>query len=261
MAPNFDPTAFEFQPWSMSKMRVALDCSLRFKLKYVDRVKPKATEISSSQRIGSAAHQAIELVLQGVPLRESMRRAMIRYKLTTVEGDELLALFYNIEGFLKNLESFKKAHLVTEQHIEHHFALTADLTPCEYGHESAFLRGIWDLCLRAHDKYIIIIDHKTGEDHGIAPYELQLKLYALAGLYVFPGVEGVQAALNYIENEPGENTRWMPMLTRAAIEQDLVPWFEKSMNTAARMAKGDTAREGVWCRFCEYVHVCPLKRG
>lgn len=257
--PSFCQESLPHAPWSLSKVQQALRCPFSFQCKYVNRVRGVPSAGAAANRIGKAAHTTLEWVLSGKhDLREAMRRGAIKEKLTTIEMDELFALAHNISGFLARLEKFKQEHGVTEQSVERKFGLTVEMQPCDFWDtKTVFFRGVWDLCLRIDNKYLVIIDHKTGEEKDLSTYEDQLKMYAIAGVRVFPGTVRVQTALNYLENE--ESVTWAAPQPIDEISNNLVPWFIKMVNTAAEAAGSTEAKKGWWCKFCEYTGVCPLR--
>lgn len=256
----FCPESFPLAPWSMSKAQSAHRCPHQFRRKYINNEKGREAPKQSVNRIGNAAHGALEAVLKGeFDLREALRRSSIKEKLTTVEMDELFALAHNIGEFLKKLEAFKAKHKVTEQMVERRFGLTENLEPAEFWNKEkkTFFRGVWDLCMRADEKYLIIIDHKSGAVKDLTTYEDQLKMYSIAGLHILPNIVGVQAALNYIQNDEG--VTWDKMNSAEKITTEFLPWFVDFINEAARASAFDTPRKGWWCSFCEFAQTCPLK--
>lgn len=259
MSLDYSDAALHFAPWSLSKIHTATQCPYKFKLRYMERLKIKGRRRGHAALLGSAAHAALEWILhEKYSLQEALRRAAIKLELTSIEMDDLFALGYNIEQFLQRLEKFKRTHAVSEQFVEHQFALTKDLTVTDYWNDAVLIRGVWDLCLRAREKYLIIVDHKTGYVGGIETHADQLNIYAIAGLHVFDNICGVQSALNYIQNDGGVS--WADMHSAQYIEETLVPWFVKLINRAAEAAKETRAKKGFWCSYCEYTEQCPLKR-
>lgn len=256
----FSPEAFSLAPWSTSKAQSAHRCPHQFQRKYINNERGKGAPEQSLSRIGNAAHSALELVLKGeFDLREALCRASIKEKLTTVEMDEFFALAHNISEFLKKLETFKAKHKVTEQMVERRFGLTENLEPTEFWNKEkkTFFRGVWDLCMRADEKYLVIIDHKSGSVKDLTAYEDQLKIYSIAGLRSVPNIVGVQTALNYIQNDAG--VTWDKMNSAEKITVEFLPWFVSFINEAARMAVFNTPKKGWWCAFCEFTQTCPLK--
>ena len=259
MSLNYSDAAIRFAPWSLSKAHTAIHCPFKFKLQYIERLSIKGLPRARSTMLGIATHEALEWVLRGKhSLQEALRRAAIKSELTSVEMDDLFALSHNIENFLQRLAKFKKVKSVTEQFVEYRFALTKDLEPTEYWGDNVFVRGVWDLCLRAQGKYLIIIDHKTGYVGGVEAHEDQLNMYAIAGLHTFDNVRGVQSALNYIKDDSG--VAWADMHSAQYIEETLTPWFAKFINRAAEAAERTKAKKGFWCSYCEYTEQCPLKQ-
>lgn len=256
----FTAAALKHAPWSMSKAYVALSCPFRYRLKYIEHVKGKEAAVSSASRIGIAAHEALEWALKGkYDLKEAMRRTAIKTQLTTPEIDELYALTHNLHLFLERLEKFKQKHGVTEQQVELKFGLTPTFDQVPFFDKSGrlFFRGVWDLCMRARDKYLIVIDHKSGQVKDIAKYRDQLNMYALAGLYVFPGIEGVQSAIHFMQDDTG--LCWDDMLPAKTIRESVLTWFVDHLNKAGESAEAQVARRGSWCAFCEYAEMCRLE--
>ncbi len=259
MSLNYSQAVLDFAPWSISKAHTALHCPFKFNLQYVQKLKIRGLQKSRATVVGIAAHEAFEWTLQGKhTLTEALRRAAIKSELTSVEMDDLFALSHNMQQFLQRLDKFKKAKSVTDQHVEYRFALTKELEPTAYWGKNVFMRGVWDLCLRAQEKYLIIIDHKTGYVGNISDHEDQLKTYAIAGLSTFSDVAGVQSALNYVQSEEG--VTWADMQSAEYIRETLVPWFVSFLNEAGKSAKSTATQKGFWCKYCEYTEQCPLKR-
>jgi hypothetical protein len=260
MSTTFSEAALKYAPWSMSKASVATTCPFRHRRKYVEKIKGKESAASSAARIGIAAHEALEWVLKGkFDLKEALRRAVIKTPLTTPEMDDVFALTHNLQIFLDRLAKFKQKNAVSEQKVELKFGLTPDFGQVHFFDKSGrlFFRGVWDLCLRAHGKYLIIIDHKSGQVKSLEDNQEQLDMYALAGISIFPGVEGVQSAIHYMQDEHG--LHWGKMQSVEEIRERILPWFVEHLNNAGESAEGSNARKGRWCSFCEYVEICPLK--
>jgi len=254
----FDKLVFDFAPWSMSKAKLALQCPFAFNLKYVQRISEKKADKSSANRIGVAVHEVLEDVIKGMPIKSAYQKGMAKHQLTSVEMDESLAMMHNVQTFMERLAVFKRERDVTEQHVEKKFGLDKDLHPVAFFGNTVFFRGVWDLCLRAQSKYLIIIDHKTGQAKiDISQYEDQLRMYAIAGVRVFEGIEGVQAALNYIQGDTG--MVWDKMHKPEQIQTEFIEWFEGFLNNAATCATRTHAHPGYWCGYCAYVSACPIK--
>lgn len=279
MNQTFSQEALRLAPWSMSKADKALSCGLAFDLQYIRRLKTKARP-SAANRIGKAAHQALENLLKSPDgsdeqLKEFLRRAGIDFDLTTPEMEELVSYTYNIVSFRRRIEQFKQKHGFNETLVEHRFGLRNDLSVTSFWGENlpetdargkpkrdVFFRGVWDLGLLAPG-YAVIIDHKSGmppkDQHDvIAHYGHQLKLYAVSALCAYPDLKGVQAAIHYLQSEEiiwGTRKPW----TAEFIRKELFPWYIDYINRAATASADKSPRKGWYCSFCEYKANCPLK--
>ena len=263
----------------MGKADRAKSCGLAFDLEYVRRVKVK-TRQSASNRIGSAAHQALENLLKDPnsgdeQLRTFLHRAGVDYELTTPEMEELVSYTYNIADFRRRIEEFKQKHGFNDTLVEHRFGLRDDLSVTSFWgttlpetdergkpKRDVFFRGVWDLGLLAPG-YAVIIDHKSGvppkdQNDVIAHYGHQLKLYAVSALCTYPELKGVQAAIHYLQSEEivwGSRKPW----TAEFIRTELFPWYIDYINSAAAASEDRSPRKGWYCSFCRYTAQCPLK--
>lgn len=257
---RFTQVAEELAPWSMSKAQAAYNCPFRFDLKYVRKKKGHVAK-SAAGRVGIAAHAVLEGYLKGVPLKDVMHRAAIDNELTTPEIEDLLSYAHHIDTFSQRLSKFKAAKNVSEQHVEMKFGLTQDMQPTKFfpsgKDKPVFFRGVWDLCLRARDRFLIIIDHKSGAVKSLETYGEQLRLYAIAAINVFPRVDGVQSALHFLQSE---EIVWDRMYNTETIREKFYPWFVNFINKAAGETVDPTiARKGWYCGFCEYTDLCPVR--
>lgn len=257
---SFPKNVIELSPWSMSKVQAAVNCPFRFRVKYVERKKGHEPKRSAG-RVGIAAHAAIEKYLLNVDLKRALHEAAIDNKLTTPEIEELVSYTQHILSFVQRLDTFKKAKNVSEQFVEKRFGLTVDNRPTKFfpkkgRDEPVFFRGVWDICLRAREKYIIIIDHKSGAVKEIDTYRDQLRLYAIAAVHVFPNVAGVQSALHFLQSE---EIVWDKLELTEKIKAEYFPWYVDFLSRAAQEAANTHARKGWYCGFCEYTDLCPLK--
>jgi len=261
--PDFSAAAIKFGPWSTSKAQLAMRCSFGFRAKYVHKVKGKALPTSSPARIGKAAHAALEWVLSGrYELKESLLKAALNHMLTTNEMDDLFAMSYNMNGFMKRMEKFKADKNVVDQQVELRFGLTQDFRPTKFFGKDVFFRGVWDLVFLSDTpnigKYLIVIDHKSGEPQDdISKYLAQLNTYSLAGIFLYPDVRGIQTALNYIL---ADRLTWAGARSLDSIRAELIPWFVEFINQAGAAAEVEIARKGWWCAYCDHTQHCPLKK-
>ncbi len=256
---SFSEAAIKYRPWSLSKAQSAMYCPFRFQHSYLLKTKGKQPKDQSATRIGKAAHAALENVLKGKQvLQDALRKAALNHKLTTVEIDDLFAMAYNMQAFLTGLEKFRETQGVTDQYVEKKFGFTLEMKPTAFFGKDVFFRGVWDLCLRVGNR-LAIIDHKSGKPkNDIGWYVEQLNTYAVAGVYLFDEVEGVQSGINYVQDD--DKVRWNSMQTTDYIHEHIVPWFIRFIDRAAEEATKTEARKGWWCNYCAYIDLCPLTK-
>lgn len=255
-----------FAPWSSTKADVALACSLRFNLKYDQRMKGKPIERGEG-RIGSAVHAIIEKLLKGSEFDISFKEAAIISKLTRNEMFELRTYQVAIENFLRRYDDWRARMRAEEIHIEKSIATNFDLQKRDYWDSDVYFRGVLDLCtlIQKDDKrYAIVMDHKTGKRKELSTYEKQLRLYNILALVEFEGIAGAQSALHWVresEDPDAKSIDWDRMYTKEKIEAELVPWFHTHLSSAQKRGQSPPQpTEGWYCGFCEYQHICPLKK-
>ena len=255
---HFSDLAIKYGPWSLSKAQTALTCPFRFDMKYTRKVKGVSPPKDSIRKVGVAAHAALEMLLKGKDIKDSLVKAAVDENLTSVETEDLRSLGHNIKSFMERLSIFKKKKNVNAQHVEKKFGLTQDMQPTEFFGKDVFFRGVCDLCLIAGDppnKYLVVIDHKSGRSKDLSYYTDQLKLYSLAGIHLFSDIAGVQSAVHFI---PDENIVWSTLNSSKVIRELYIPWYVDFLNKAAEGVPAKSAQKCWLCPFCEYRGECPL---
>ncbi len=258
---KFSAAAKHYAPWSVSKIDTAAQCGLRFIWKYVKKVPEAQGRIDPKQRVGTAAHLALELVLQGTDLLTAFKKAAVDTKLTTKEIEDLMMFQSNIRGFLERIEKFKANNAVEKQVVEHKFGLDIFGKPTTFFDKRVFFRGVWDLGFNLVKKDVILIDHKTGQpsaDGKLDKYSKQLNTYAIAGRALFPDMKGAQTAIHYVST--GE-LLWGDYVTAEEINEKLLDWFVEYLNGCVSNLE-EKPTKGWYCDFCGYSGVCPaMKKG
>jgi hypothetical protein len=272
-AAPFSPLAQQYAPWSLSKAKVAMDCSYRFNLQHVQKVrKGRVPATSSSGRIGKTAHYALEMLLKarkkspqvetGALLKRAFLEGAVQENLTSPEIEEALSYAHNILRFVERLDRICEKTGVEDTVVEHRFGLRADgtLTTFWGKNNDVFFRGVWDLAMKT-PTHMAILDHKSGTPpadakEAMARHQDQLKLYAVSALSMHPKLSGVKAGLHYLQSE---EIVWAPTYTRETIQQELIPWYHEFINNAAACVPQNLARRGYYCAFCEYTTLCPLQ--
>jgi CRISPR/Cas system-associated exonuclease Cas4 (RecB family) len=156
--------------WSFSALKTYQNCPRR----YYEEIVAKNFKQKPSQAMiyGNAVHHALEkYVKEGTPLPK----------------------YY--ERFKKDVDTLLE--IPGEKLTEHRMGLTRDLSPCEYGDNTRWVRGIADLVIVDGD-YAFIIDYKTGSDKY--PDLKQLRLMSHMTFAHFPQVKKIKAALLFLMN-------------------------------------------------------------
>lgn len=245
----------EHSPWSPSKADLALRCPRAFKYRYVDRIKTDSK--GSAAKVGTAAHKAQELVIEGASVKEAfdLTLAEFDHELTSQESEQVSSFAAAVEAFNKYLHSFKAKHRVTEIHAEKPWAINAEFKPCDYADKEALIRGIVDLVLVLDSGQIVIIDHKSGKKKPVANYANQLDTYAIFALAHYPNAKAVQCAIHFMAHEKVE---WYVLRKRTDILSTLHPWLIDLLNKRAKGLEGFSPVVRKWtCGWCDFLKVCP----
>lgn len=157
-------------PWSHSSLNAYETCPKRF---YLTRIAKVVTEKQTEATLhGNAVHKALELYVGGkaaLPDKYANYRD-VADKIRMAPGKKML---------------------------EYKFGLTKALTPTGFFDHDVWVRGVLDVNLILPKK-AIILDWKTGKRKVDAD---QLKLFAGAGLALYPFAETVQTGYIWLQTE------------------------------------------------------------
>lgn len=279
----YNPLALKYAPWSFSKVGKLESCVRSFWFRYdqkVDGIAQKSVE----SRMGTALHAVLEggLRMPGLDLGPVLHEQIEKNELSRDEVLEATSRLPDILDFIERWQRFKRVNGVKKEYIESQFAISAEHTPAPYFDDpkkpdapKVFFRGVVDLGGLTADNTLIIIDHKTGKKKAIGDHGKQFYVYMLMAISLFPEVEAVQCAINYlgepkldwypgVDNQPGAWSRY-------DIARRIDPWMKHYINRAVTKlptvgAEGKTekpkAETGWPCSFCEYADaaVCPEGR-
>lgn len=246
------PVLMNQAPWSPSKVDKAMQCALAFHYRYTDKVKQSSNTYS---RIGTAAHRAQELILEGSGATDALKIAVDESTdLTNAEIEKVRMFRDALVGFHKKLERFKHKHGVTKVMLEEKWAITSNFEPCDFFDKTGMVRGVVDLALLTKDGYVIVIDHKSGKKKPVDKFQLQLDTYAVMALAHFPECKGVQPALHFMAHE---KILWDSMRERDHITDVLQPWLQQRLTRAGEKVVDRTPGTGWWCGWCDYKSMCP----
>ena len=158
-------------PWSFSRIKAFEQCPKQFYHEKILREFPFVE--TDAIRYGHAFHQAAEEYIR--------------------DGISLPKKFDYAQGVLDSLNAKPGEKL-----CEYKLGITENLTPCDFGAEDVWFRGIADLIIvdvLADTAWVI--DYKTGKSAKYAD-KGQLELMALATFKHFPDIKKVNAGLLFV---------------------------------------------------------------
>lgn len=245
----------EYSPWSPSKVDLAARCPRAFKYRYVDKI--KTDKKGSAAKVGTTAHKAQELSIEGASTKEAFELAITEYahELTTSEIEQVNSFAPAVEEFGSFLTRFKNKYGVRAIYAEKEWAIDANFNACDYSSKTALIRGIIDLVLLLDNGQAVIIDHKSGKKKPVESYSTQLDTYAILALANNPEIKAVQCAIHFMAHEKVE---WYVLRRRDDIQSLLHPWLVSLLNKRATGLEGYNPVVKRWtCGWCDFLKVCP----
>jgi CRISPR/Cas system-associated exonuclease Cas4 (RecB family) len=155
-------------PWSYSSLQQFETCPRRF---YLTRIAKIISEPQTEATVhGKEVHSALELAVAGkraLPEKYERHQPIVD-KLRATPGERLL---------------------------EYKFALSSSLQPVDYWADNVWVRGVLDVGI-VRKNTAIVLDYKTGKRKVDLD---QLRLFALAGLSLWPHVETVKTGYVWLQ--------------------------------------------------------------
>jgi len=188
---------YKYAPYSFSKMGTWQNCSNRFKLQYVDKIKQPFV-VSEALEKGKFIHYIIENYLLDNDLKELIQK----YKFETVDSyKKFLPLIKEILESDRTQSYKSKDELYVEDGFGLYFDENSDCELGTYkkmGGVNPTIRGYIDLMIKDNDT-VYIIDHNTGrykEDQN----QLQLMVYFLVASLKFKDVDKFIVQFDFVEH-------------------------------------------------------------
>ena len=158
--------------WSYSRWSSYDECPFKAYLKFVlKRPEPSAPALER----GSAIHKKCEDYLTGA------------------EADLPVEVHPKLAARYAEIKALSPA-------VEQELAFTVDWKQTGWFDKNAWCRIKMDAMLPAQEGVVQIIDHKTGKVKDEGEYDLQLGLYALGGLLIYPKAERAVASLYFVDH-------------------------------------------------------------
>jgi len=241
-----------FKPLYLSPSSIAVfkQCRQRYKFLYVDKLGDKYGRPRPYFTMANHVHATLRdfLSLQPVGLRtvdaveQLLRKNWRRYRLGFRDKDDEVRW---AEKALGQLRAFVNTQDVGAQPIMMEEMVESEIST------GLVLRGRMDRVDKEPDATLHIIDYKTGNTAAGLEWE-QLKLHALILSKRLPWLVRKISYL-YLGNAIMEST--------TISDDDLrqIHWEVLTIAKKIRQEKQFYPRSGPWCRFCDFISICPDK--
>ena len=258
------PHAKKNGPWSVSKLGVIEQCSLKFDWKYgSDKLKEERIEDASAV-VGVAVHHALELALGGVSVKAAFAGAIQAHPLMSDQVDQVMAFYEQVATFVKRFAALRHVWGVADTQagvmIERKWGLDANFKSCGFFDKEVVFRGVVDYALLTSKNNLVIVDHKTGKEHDIEYYDTQFKSYCLLALAKNPTLNSVHTGINFVMND---RLLWSKKPVPAQqIRDEYQPWLISYINKACEGLKDPPKpTKQRLCDWCGYKNICPAHGG
>ena len=253
--------------YSHSSLGTFRQCPQKYKFEKIDKVKiPR--RLYAHFHLGSTVHRQLKIAYDWAvdgklyPLDtmlaafeadwsgERAERIVLTGEHLTVD-DEIAIGRRMLTEFHNNYKPFDQGKLVGSE-----MALTFDIP----GSPARFTTRI-DRLMKLDDGTYQICDYKTGRQvaSGVADsnFRLQMGMYQLAVRAAYPDFEPIEVAQHFLRQDELIRYRFRPDELDELEEQ-----FRSEVAEIAYATRMDDwpAREGGYCRWCDYTHLCPAKR-
>ena len=208
--------------WSFSRWSCYEECPRKAKYKFIDKL-PEPGSVAMDR--GADIHKKLERYLsqggrfpkEATPLKDEYRK-------------------------------LRKAEPMVEMQV----AFTSRWEPSDWFGRDTWCRVVIDALVppvvNAKTPVVDIRDHKTGKVREGAGYEVQLELYGLTGLLMFPVAERATASLMFVDHG-------VIVPVKDEFKRSDVPALKKTWEKRVKPMMNDTrfqVRPGNYCRWCHF---------
>ena len=226
-----------FSPYSFSKINTFTMCPKKFEYSYIEKLKVFVPNMATER--GSYIHTLLENDTKSKPTT---------FKFTLID-DEMQKECINIYEKFKETD-LGRFYFYPEAQAEVEFGMKKEngkLVVCSYYDKGALFRGKIDHFIKDDDtKTIFVVDFKTGKVSAF-PAPLQLVMYAVWSLIMYPDIDKVSASFVYVEHEDEEKVYNFK-------REHLVILTKKVLENIIRIEKSESfpKKESKLCDYCEY---------
>ncbi|MDD8020809.1 MAG: PD-(D/E)XK nuclease family protein [Acidobacteriota bacterium] len=248
--------------YSHSKLETYQNCPRKYKLCYLDRLRPEEEGIEAF--LGSCFHETMEKLYSELRFRvmsleetkayyESLWKKNFHDKVKIVEEGRTVDDYFRLG--LKFIEDYYKHYYPFNQNRI--LGLELELEIDLYGDSRYLLKGFADRIDLTPDGLIEIHDYKTASQlppQATADADRQLALYQLGIKQKWPWAEKFRLIWHYVAfDQEISSTRTPEQLDQLRAE---IAWLIDKMEADLEFP----AQESGLCRWCAYWAYCPLKR-
>jgi RecB family exonuclease len=253
--------------YSHSSLDIARTCMLRYKYKYIDKLKIKIEDKSAAD-FGSVMHEIAE------NYKGSGREELLKLYRERVPSKYQLTDFYKakIPVALKNIHEFWKVVLSSDlvESIKHEEDLSIDFL------KDIKLVGKIDIVIKTKDGRYRIVDYKTSKSRQYADHTNQLAMY----MYLLNKSQDIpydkmDCEICYLaldamtkKQEPVKNEGYENISKVYKLEESDVTCLISEIEMIHKriqksIAKGEWSHNPTWfnCTYCDYNTICDKKFG
>jgi CRISPR/Cas system-associated exonuclease Cas4 (RecB family) len=254
--------AKKFSPWSPSSIGSALECPFKFN-SAKKKVKTDYYPDDTEARIGRAIHMYLEKSLLDPEIVKNSNFLFSIYsehKLCQNEMVKFRLLRQAADASRERIWSYRSKQGLENLATEIRISLGEDLKPVGYFDKGVFLRGNIDCVMWTPDKFMVVIDHKTGSYTDITEtYKKQLLNYLMM-FYFYKKTElGDPKFSTYFLNVVGGDANILPgeLIPAEQFQDAVIMAMLDNIEKAAKSAETNEARPGYYCKYCPYIPICP----
>jgi len=257
------PTTFvlQYAPWSVSKADTVRNCPLKFKYQYVDKLRGYKSPKEGDALVGKAVHKLLEYAISlGRPVDPFVENIITEFGLSGENEERFLGHIPAANKLIARLEAYRKLRWGSPTpKIEQKMAVNLNGEPVAFFDDSkAFFRGVIDLSYRVTGTpHLIILDHKTGKYRGLNYYQSQFDGYLWLAKSVYPELEGVQVAVNFLQTDKTEFAPFKYVRDAGELSDHVVAFLNKA---TAKVTSLEAARPGPLCPWCSFHGICPAQK-
>jgi hypothetical protein len=241
----------------VSKADTVRNCPRKFKYQYIDKIKGLRAPKEIDALVGKAAHKLLEYAVSlGRPANQFAKGILSEFGLEGESADRFLALIPAADKLSTQLAGFPQKHATLPPKTEQKIAVSLEGKAVDFfDNAKGFFRGVLDLSYRVKNKnHLIIMDHKTGKYRGLSYYQSQFDgyLWLVKGLY--PELEGVQVAVNYLQTGQTEFAPFKYVHDAGELGEHVVAFLNKA---TAKVQNLEAVKPGPLCPWCDFHSICP----